>query len=102
MRISANTPKDPDAVSLGRRGGRVGGPARALALTAQQRSDIARKAAVTRWGGKIEEEKSYVELARKEASEIASELQNCAIHMEVLRLRKKMLEHFIWLYKDIE
>ncbi len=41
--------KDPAAVSLGRRGGLKGGKARAEKLTADQRSEIARKAATTRW-----------------------------------------------------
>lgn len=41
--------KDPAAVSLGRRGGLKGGKARAAKLTAEQRSEIARKAAAARW-----------------------------------------------------
>ena len=41
--------KDPAAVSLGRRGGLKGGMARAASLTAEQRSEIAKKAAATRW-----------------------------------------------------
>ena len=41
--------RDPLAVELGRRGGKKGGPARAKKLTAEQRSDIARKAAAARW-----------------------------------------------------
>jgi hypothetical protein len=41
--------KNPAAVQLGRLGGLKGGPARARKLTQQQRSDIARKAARTRW-----------------------------------------------------
>jgi hypothetical protein len=41
--------KDPAAVSLGRRGGLKGGKARAQKLTAQQRSEIAKKAAAARW-----------------------------------------------------
>ena len=41
--------KDPAAVSLGRRGGLKGGPARAAKLSAKKRSDIARKAAAARW-----------------------------------------------------
>ena len=45
--------KDPAAVSLGRRGGLKGGRARADKLTAEQRSEIARKAAATRWGKKV-------------------------------------------------
>ncbi len=43
--------KDPAAVSLGRRGGLKGGLARAEKLTAEQRSEIARKAAAKRWTG---------------------------------------------------
>lgn len=42
--------KDPAAVSLGRRGGLKGGPARAAKLTAEERSEIGKKAAAKRWG----------------------------------------------------
>lgn len=42
--------KDPAAVSLGRRGGLKGGKARAAKLTANQRAEIASKAAKARWG----------------------------------------------------
>jgi hypothetical protein len=41
--------KDPAAVALGRKGGLKGGKARAEKLTPEQRSAIARKAAVSRW-----------------------------------------------------
>lgn len=41
--------KDPAAVSLGRRGGLKGGPARAAKLSAKKRSEIAKKAAEARW-----------------------------------------------------
>lgn len=41
--------KDPAAVSLGRKGGLKGGRARADKLSSEQRSAIARKAAVARW-----------------------------------------------------
>lgn len=41
--------KDPAAVSLGRRGGLKGGNARAKALSAKRRSEIAKGAATTRW-----------------------------------------------------
>jgi hypothetical protein len=37
---------------LGRKGGLIGGPARAKALTKAQRKEIARNAANTRWGNK--------------------------------------------------
>jgi hypothetical protein len=40
------------AAALGRKGGLVGGKARAKALTAKQRSEIAQKAAAKRWGKK--------------------------------------------------
>ena len=56
--------KNPAAVALGRlraktlteeerrKGGKAGGPARAEALTAKRRREIARKAAAARWKGK--------------------------------------------------
>jgi hypothetical protein len=42
--------KDPAAVSLGRKGGLKGGPARTAALSPEQRKESARKAAAARWG----------------------------------------------------
>jgi hypothetical protein len=41
--------KNPAAVALGKLGGKKGGAARALALTPEQRSEIAKKAAAGRW-----------------------------------------------------
>ena len=41
--------KNAAAVALGRLGGKKGGAARAAALTPEQRSEIAKKAAETRW-----------------------------------------------------
>lgn len=41
--------KNPAAVMLGRLGGKKGGRARADKLTAEQRSEIARRAAAARW-----------------------------------------------------
>lgn len=41
--------KDPAAVALGRKGGKKGGPARAAKLTAEERSESARKAVQARW-----------------------------------------------------
>jgi two-component system, NarL family, response regulator DevR len=41
--------KDPAAVELGRRGGLKGGRARAEKLSAEERSEIARRAAAARW-----------------------------------------------------
>jgi len=41
--------KDPAAVELGRKGGQKGGRARAAGMTAEERSESARKAAQARW-----------------------------------------------------
>ena len=41
--------KNPAAVALGRRGGLKGGKARASALSAKKRAEIAKKAAKARW-----------------------------------------------------
>jgi hypothetical protein len=41
--------KNPAAVALGRLGGKKGGQARARKLTAEQRREIAKKAAEARW-----------------------------------------------------
>ena len=41
--------KNPHAVALGRLGGKKGGKARAKKLTPEQRQEIARKAARSRW-----------------------------------------------------
>jgi hypothetical protein len=45
----ADEGKDPAAVALGRRGGLKGGKARAERMTAEERSEAARKAAAARW-----------------------------------------------------
>jgi hypothetical protein len=42
--------KNPHAVALGRKGGKIGGKARAESLTAEERRAIAVKAARARWG----------------------------------------------------
>ena len=41
--------KDPAAVALGRKGGLKGGKARAAKMSAEERSESARKAAKARW-----------------------------------------------------
>jgi hypothetical protein len=46
--------KNPAAVLLGRLGGLKGGKARAASLSAEQRSEIAKKAAGARWQGRID------------------------------------------------
>lgn len=42
-------PKEPSAVESGRRGGLIGGKARAEKLSPERRSEIAKKAAKARW-----------------------------------------------------
>lgn len=44
--------KNPHAVALGRLGGKKGGKARAAALSAERRREIAKKAAEARWAAK--------------------------------------------------
>lgn len=51
--MAENIDKNPAAVALGRLGGLKGGKARAKSLTATQRAEIAKKAAVARWKGKL-------------------------------------------------
>jgi len=45
----ANDGKNPAAVALGRKGGLKGGKARAASMTAEQRSEAAKRAAAARW-----------------------------------------------------
>jgi hypothetical protein len=47
--VPTEPPKNPAAVALGKLGGAKGGPARAAALSAKRKSEIARKAAAKRW-----------------------------------------------------
>jgi hypothetical protein len=48
--LSTDAPaKNPNAVALGKLGGKKGGPARAKALSKKRRSEIARAAAKARW-----------------------------------------------------
>lgn len=46
------TEKNADAVSRGRKGGRVGGKVRAAKLSKHRRSEIAKQAAQKRWTGR--------------------------------------------------
>jgi len=46
---NSSAKKHPAAVALGRLGGLKGGPARAKKLTAEERSESARKAVQARW-----------------------------------------------------
>ena len=48
-RMKKTKKKNPAAVALGRLGGLKGGPARAKALSPARRSELARRAVMTRW-----------------------------------------------------
>jgi len=48
----ADDGKDPAAVALGRKGGKKGGKARAERMSAEERSEVAKKAARARWDNK--------------------------------------------------
>lgn len=50
--------KNPAAVALGRKGGLKGGKARAAKMTAQERAESARNAALARWKTGRPEEKA--------------------------------------------
>jgi hypothetical protein len=52
--VAPASEKNPHAAALGRLGGKKGGPARALKLSASRRSEIARIAALARWHDKQE------------------------------------------------
>ena len=47
--VTGESSKNPNAVALGRLGGLKGGKARADKLTPEQRKEIAKKAANSRW-----------------------------------------------------
>lgn len=47
--VGPDAGKDPAAIERGRKGGEKGGEARAKTLTAEKRSEIAKKAAAKRW-----------------------------------------------------
>lgn len=58
--------KNPAAVALGRKGGKKGGPARAAAMTSEQRREAARKAVQARWKKyRASEEESTADQERK-------------------------------------
>ena len=50
-RIATGEVEEEHVDSGRRRGGKLGGPARASSLTPERRQEVARKAAAARWGG---------------------------------------------------
>ncbi len=50
----ADADKNPHAVAMGRLGGQKGGPARAAKLSKKKRSEIAKKAAKSRWAAQAD------------------------------------------------
>jgi len=71
MAIKAENKKDPNAVALGRKGGKKGGPARAAKLTPTQRSESARKAVQARWAKAKEESKDFISPSTSDTSDNA-------------------------------
>lgn len=67
--------KDPLAVEFGRRGGLIGGRARAEKLTADERSDISRRAAEARWATRVEPASTPVETPSKVIAATSSNLR---------------------------
>jgi len=53
MTTTTEAKKNPAAVALGKLGARQGGIARAAALTAKERSEIARKGGENRWKNRL-------------------------------------------------
>ena len=82
----AVTKKDPAAVALGRKGGRVGGPARAAKLTAAQRSESARKAVQARWS-KAKKSTSHKLRERVASAATAMDHSDEAMHALLKRIR---------------
>ena len=69
--------KNPAAVALGRKGGKKGGPARAVKLTPEQRTESARRAVQARWAKKAKEGLGSIVLTGKDmASKKLGELHN--------------------------
>jgi hypothetical protein len=48
--VATAPPKSAAAVELGRKGGKIGGKARAANMTPEERTEAAKKAAEARWG----------------------------------------------------
>jgi len=53
--------KNPYAVALGRKGGKIGGKARAANMTPEQRSESARNAVMVRWANAEKKNRSRPE-----------------------------------------
>lgn len=95
--------KNPHAVALGRLGGARGGLARAAALPAHRRHEIAREAGLARWKGLTEKERR--KLARKAArarwQKVAETMTGADAPMAVQRLLKTYDPHRLrWANRD--
>jgi hypothetical protein len=78
--------QNPAAVTLGRRGGNIGGPARAAKLTPEQRSESARKAVQARWAEGREGSDSKV-LKRKKTDIKPFDTSREALHLCLDRIK---------------
>lgn len=86
--------KNPAAVELGRRGGLIGGRVRAERMTAEQRSDAARHAAIIRWRKTSDNEEAMEFMAEMIAeglkpedilSESIEEIRRCDKEIAVIK-----------------
>jgi hypothetical protein len=82
--------KNPAAVSLGRKGGKKGGPARAAKLTPEQRSESARKAVQARWAkgstAVVDTSKKALHLCLKRIKEAKDETEIRRLTEELQRI----------------
>jgi hypothetical protein len=86
--LSDEKKKDPLAVALGRRGGLKGGVARAQALTAIERSQIARVAAESRWKNNFKRGEIVADKWRKRLTKSDAQEDTKGARMPFLRLTK--------------
>jgi hypothetical protein len=61
IKVMAKKRKNPYAVALGRKGGKIGGKARAANMTPEQRSESARNAVMARWAKAEKKIKAHLE-----------------------------------------
>jgi hypothetical protein len=82
--------KNRAAVTLGRKGGIKGGPARAAKLTALERRESARKAVMARWAKNNGERKAVVSKSKEGSRTPArsTDTSDNALHILLGRLKK--------------
>jgi hypothetical protein len=81
--------KNPAAVSLGRKGGKKGGPARAAKLTPEQRSESARRAVQARWS-KAAPASAVLDTSRKALHLCLKRIKDAKNESELRRLTEEL------------